>query len=106
MHVRAASRGAWVEFDHISDKSLEQHLSLVQGMKDRGLLHRVLVSHDAGWYDVGKPGGGEFRPYDTLCKSFLPALKEAGFSPEEIEQLLVVNPREAFTIRERSIAVA
>ena len=106
MHVRAASRGAWVEFDHISDKSLEQHLSLVQGMKDSGLLHRVLVSHDAGWYDVGKPGGGEFRPYDTLFKSFLPALKEAGFSPEEIEQLLVVNPREAFTIRERSIAVA
>lgn len=106
VHLRAANQGAWVEFDHISDKSLGQHLALVQGMKDRGLLHRVLVSHDAGWYDVGKPGGGEFRPYDTLFKSFLPALKEAGFSPAEIEQLLVINPREAFTIRERSVGMA
>ena len=105
-HLRAATQGAWVEFDHISDKSLDQHVALVQGMKDRGLLNRVLVSHDAGWYDVGKPGGGEFRPYDTLFKSFLPALKEAGFTPDEIQQLLVVNPREAFTIRERSLAIA
>ena len=106
LHLRAAGQGAWVEFDHISDKSLGQHLALVQGMKNRGLLHRVLVSHDAGWYDFGKPGGGEFRPYDTLFKSFLPELKDAGFSPDEIEQLLVVNPREAFTIRERSLEIA
>ena len=38
---------------------------------------------------------------DTLFKEFLPALQEAGFSSDEIQQLLVVNPREAFTIRAR-----
>jgi phosphotriesterase-related protein len=66
-------------------------------------LKRVLISHDAGWYEVGKPEGGEFRPYDTLFNQFLPALKESGFTQDEIHQLLVVNPREAFTIRVRAL---
>jgi phosphotriesterase-related protein len=103
VHVRAAAAGAWVEFDHVSPKDLDRHVQLVRTMKDRGLWHRVLVSHDAGWYEAGKPGGGHFRPFDTLFKEFLPALKEAGFSQTEIEQLLVVNPREAFTIRPRPL---
>jgi phosphotriesterase-related protein len=101
MHVRAAQLGAWVEFDHVSSKDLGRHVQLVRAMRDRGLLNRVLISHDAGWYEVGKPAGGNFRPYDTMFKEFLPALKQAGFVQEEIDQLLVVNPREAFTIRPR-----
>jgi len=101
VHARAAAKGAWVEFDHISPKDLGRHVQMVQTMKERGLLHRVLVSHDAGWYEIGKPNGGPFRPYDTLFKEFLPALKEAGFGYDEIQQLLVVNPREAFTIQVR-----
>jgi phosphotriesterase-related protein len=95
--------GAWVEFDHVSPKDLSRHVQMVQAMRERGLLHRVLVSHDAGWYEVGKPNGGQFRPYDTLFKEFRPALKEADFSQEEIQQLLVVNPREAFTIHVRAL---
>jgi predicted metal-dependent phosphotriesterase family hydrolase len=102
VHARAANLGAWVEFDHISSKDLGRHVLLAQEMRERGLLHRVLVSHDAGWYEVGKPNGGQFRPYDTLFKEFLPALKEAGFNHDEIQQLLVVNPREAFTIQRRA----
>lgn len=101
VHARAAAKGAWVEFDHISPKDLGQHVQMVQAMRERGMLHRVLVSHDAGWYEIGKPKGGQFRPYDTLFKEFLPALKEAGFNHDEIQQLLVVNPREAFTIQVR-----
>jgi phosphotriesterase-related protein len=103
VHARAASLGAWVEFDHVSPKDLGRHVQLVQAMKERHLLHRVLVSHDAGWYEIGRPNGGQFRPYDTLFKEFLPALKEAGFSEDEIRQLLVVNPREAFTIQVRAL---
>jgi len=104
VHARAAALGAWVEFDHVSAKDLARHVEMVEAMMKRGLLHRVLVSHDAGWYEVGKPNGGAFRPYDTLFKDFLPALKEAGFSHDEIQQLLVVNPREAFTIQARPLA--
>jgi len=104
VHARVAALGAWVEFDNISPKDLGRHVEMVHAMMKRGLLNRVLVSHDAGWYEVGKPNGGEFRPYDTMFKEFLPALKEAGFSHDEIRQLLVVNPREAFTIRARPLA--
>ena len=94
-HVRAATRGAWVEFDGISAQSVARHVELVQRMKADGLLDRVLVSHDAGWYRVGEPRGGQFRPYDTLFTAFVPALKASGFSDREIQQLLVDNPRRA-----------
>ncbi len=70
-------------------------------MKGRGLLGRVLISHDAGWYAVGEPGGGTFRSYTTLFERFLPALKTAGFTDGEIRSLTVDNPAEAFTIRVR-----
>ena len=96
-HVRAAQRGAWVEFDGVAPATVDVHVALVRNMKDRGLLGRVLVSHDAGWYRVGEPGGGKFRPFDTVFTSFVPALKAAGVTDAEIRQLLVDNPRRALT---------
>jgi phosphotriesterase-related protein len=101
-HSRAARRGAWVEFDGISPASLSRHLDLVRRMKGEGLLDHVLVSHDAGWYHVGEPGGGQFRPYTTLFTDFIPGLKRAGFSDAEVRQLLVENPRRALARRSRS----
>ena len=100
-HTRAAKRGAWVEFDGISPASVARHVELVANMKAQGLLDHVLVSHDAGWYRVGEPGGGQFRPYDTLFTAFVPALKAAGFVEGQVRQLLVVNPRAALTGRRR-----
>ena len=94
-HARAARAGAWVEFDGIADASVARHVELVRQMKAEGLLGRVLVSHDAGWYHVGEPRGGTFRPFDTLFTRFVPALGDAGFSKDEIRQLLVDNPRRA-----------
>jgi len=98
-HTRAARRGAWVEFDGISPASVARHVALVGRMKAEGLLGHVLVSHDAGWYRVGEPGGGEFRPYDTLFTEFVPALKASGFGEGEIHTLLVDNPRRALGVR-------
>jgi phosphotriesterase-related protein len=94
-HTRAAKAGAWVEFDGIADASVARHVELVQQMKAEGLLGRVLVSHDAGWYHVGEPRGGTHRPFDTLFTRFVPALQEAGVTAAEIRQLLVDNPRRA-----------
>lgn len=94
-HDRAARRGAWLEFDGISPPSLARHLELVKRTKAQGLLNHVLVSQDAGWYHVGEPGGGQFRPYTTLFSDFIPGLKSAGFPDAEVRQLLVENPRRA-----------
>ena len=93
VHVAAARRGAWVEFDGVSDESLDEHVSLVLHMRAQGLLDRVLVSHDAGWYHVGEPNGGTFRPFTTMFERFLPRLRRAGLSAAEKRQLIVDNPR-------------
>ncbi|HVR35009.1 MAG TPA: hypothetical protein VMS21_04080 [Methylomirabilota bacterium] len=65
------------------------------------LANRVLLSHDAGWYHVGEPGGGQYRSHETLFTQFLPALRRSGFREEELDQMLVRNPADAFGIRVR-----
>lgn len=99
----AADRGAWLSFDGLNPTSLTRHLQLCQQMKKRGHLRRVLLSHDAGWFDPAKPNGGEFRPFDLLFTTFLPLLKENGFSAAEIDQLTIANPADAFAIRTRPL---
>ncbi len=96
-HVGAATRGAWVEFDGLSEKSVDRHVALVLEMRAAKQLDRVLVSHDAGWYHVGEPNGGNFRPFDTLFTKFVPALKTGGVTDADIDRLLVDNPRRALT---------
>jgi phosphotriesterase-related protein len=95
IHVRAAKAGAWVEFDGISDSSVARHVELVRHMHEAGLLERVLVSQDAGWYRVGEPGGGQFRGFDTLFTAFVPALVAARLTKDDVRTLLVTNPRRA-----------
>lgn len=101
-HARAAAAGMWVEFDGLGPNSVDAHVRFVKAMKERGHLDRVLVSHDAGWYNVGEPGGGEFRMFDTLFEAFLPALKDEGFSDNEVARLLRGNPAAAFTAQRRA----
>jgi phosphotriesterase-related protein len=99
VHVRAGRQGAWVSFDGLGPKSVGRHLALVLAMRDAGLLGRVLLSHDAGWYHVGEPGGGDYRPHDLLFTEVVPALQARGLTAAEIARLTVENPRRALTPR-------
>lgn len=101
MHVWAAQQGAWVEFDGVSEDTVHQHVQMVLAIHQSGWLHRVLVSHDAGWYNVGEPKGGTFRAYTTLFTKMIPALRHAGLSESEIRQLTESNPQKAFQIAVR-----
>jgi phosphotriesterase-related protein len=101
-HIAAARRGAWIEFDGIDEKTLDQHLALVARMKAEGLLNRVLISQDAGWYTVGEPGGGTARSYEVVFDRFLPALRGKGFTAADIDTLLVRNPARAFVVAIRT----
>lgn len=96
----AAQQGAWVELDGVSPGSLDRHVEAVVDLARRDLLGRVLVSQDAGWYHVGEPGGGHYRPHTFLFDVFLPALRRAGLREGDVEQLMVRNPARAFTARE------
>jgi phosphotriesterase-related protein len=96
-HTRAAKAGAWVEFDGVAEDSISRHVELVRHMKTEGLLGRVLLSHDAGWYHVGEPNGGTYRAHDTLFTTFIPRLRARGFTEAEIRQLIIENPRRVLT---------
>lgn len=95
----AAAQGAWIEFDGIRPDTIDRHVALVQAMRQRGHLDRVLVSHDGSSFP---PAGTAPRPYDLLFTTFIPALRAAGFSAAAIRTLTVDNPREAFTVRVRT----
>jgi len=103
IHERVAREGAWVEFDGVGWGKDEAHLDAVVEMAERGLLGHVLVSHDAGWYHVGEPDGGEYRPYTVVFDEFVPALRRRGFDEGDIRTLLVDNPARAFAIGVRPL---
>ena len=101
--VGAAERGPWIELDGVAPDTVARHAELVAGLARSGHLPRVLVSHDAGAYDVGKPGGAaeSFRGFDSVFTELLPALRERGFGDEDLDRLLVVNPRDVLTGQRR-----
>jgi phosphotriesterase-related protein len=91
LHEKVARSGAWVEFDGIGPKTAAYHLECVRFLAAKRLLHRTLISQDAGWYHVGEPGGGDFRGYTYLYRDFLPLLQ-----PAQVPVLMLENPRAAF----------
>ena len=102
-HVKAAGMGAWISFDGLNENNTEEYIKMIKNMKENSLLGKVLLSHDAGWYHPGEENGGEFRGFTTLFEKLVPLLLKEGFSNEEIHQLLVLNPANAFTIRIRKL---
>lgn len=100
-HIEAAQKGAWVSLDGVNKKEavINQYVSMLTNLEENNLLDRVLISHDAGWYSPGEPGGGNFRPYTAIFDHLVPALKKKGFSQEDIDQLLKTNPGRAFNIK-------
>ncbi len=102
VHQTMASAGVWVEFDSVSPENLEQYVAFMNFMKQQNLLHRTLLSHDAGWYHVGEPGGGNYRGYGALFDVLLPRLQQEGFTQEELTLVLVTNPAQAFALAVRT----
>jgi phosphotriesterase-related protein len=102
-HIKAARSGAWISFDGLGGNNLQEYIRLIKIMKDNSLLNKVLLSHDAGWYDPGREDGGEYRGYSVLFEKLIPMLREENFSEAEINQLLVINPGMAFKIKIRKI---
>ena len=100
-HVIAAKMGTWVSLDGIAWGDFDEYANSIANLKSQQLLHRVLISHDAGWYRPGEPNGGEFRGFTAIFTELFPRLKKKGFTEADFDQLLVRNPAAAFTIRVR-----
>ncbi len=104
-HVKAIEKGCWVSLDGVKPKEaiIKDYVSMLSNLKEHNLLHRVLISHDAGWYSPGKSGGGGFRSYTSIFDHLIPALRRNGFSDKEINMLLKTNPQNAFSINVRRL---
>ena len=103
LHVKAAKMGAWVSLDNVNDKDIDHYIAMISNLRASKCLQKLLVSHDAGWYTPGEPNGGDFRGYTDVFKLLIPKLVKHKFSDQEIHQIFVINPAEAFTINMRRI---
>ena len=105
-NIKAAQLGTWISLDNVdpdrepgTDYDVDWYVNRITALKEAGLLHRVLISHDAGWYKPEEEDGGTFRGFTGIFTDLVPALKKRGFSDDELHQLLEVNPQKAFILR-------
>ena len=103
-HVNAAKMGAWISLDGVNQKDIDTYLASLKNLQEHDCLHKVLLSHDAGWYHPVKEDGGTFRGYTAIFTDLIPKLKEAGFTNDELDRMLIENPAEAFAIRVRKVS--
>lgn len=108
-YLRAAKMGAWISLDHVNAQptkdgtqgNVEWYTTMLGQLKRHKVLDHVLLSHDAGWYDVGVENGGSYRGYTDLFTALLPALRELGFTQDDFDLLLIENPRKAYALQVR-----
>lgn len=96
LHREMAARGAWIEYDCVGRWEDAPTLALIEKALDAGLGDRLLLSHDLGWFDPAKPGGGEPRPYTHLSTTILPELAARGVDAATLKRLTHDNPFDAF----------
>lgn len=112
-HIRMAQLGAWVSLDGLGwvqpnpstadSSALFKYVYFLENLKEKHLLNRTLIAHDAGWYTVGATNQETFKPYTPIFNLLIPVLKKRGFMERDIQQLLIENPKEAYAINKRKI---
>ena len=94
--------GCWISLDGLG-KDMEKYVEKILFARDNGILNKILISHDAGWYDPQKEDQ-KIKPYTILFKQLYPELKSRGFTDKEFSQLVSVNPSKAFSIKVRKFS--
>jgi phosphotriesterase-related protein len=110
IHIEAARRGAYVEFDAVGAEHWHPQASLLDSvvhLLQAGYAEHILLSHDAGWYDPAQPDGqpqpGGIRAYTALTEQFIPSLQKRGVDDETLHLLTVLNPASAFALSDGGI---
>lgn len=114
IQIELARRGAWISLDGYSPatRNPERYRNLLAAHREAGTLGRVLISHDDGWAVEGEGaadaalklfGNGNPKPYTSVFVRLLPDLRAAGFTPDEIRQLTVLNPAQALSVTVRTL---
>lgn len=96
-HDAAVSRGAWIEYDHVSRAPDDDVKALILRALEAGSGGSLLISQDVGWFDPAKPKGGVPRTYSYLSDVMIPLLQNAGVDEQTLKMLTADNPFEAYS---------
>ena len=99
-YLKAAETGCWISLDGLGWE-LEKHIEKILFAKRNGILDRILISHDSGWYDPQKEKQ-TIKPYTAIFTKLYQELKSQGFTDDEFKLLISVNPSKAFSIKIRN----
>ena len=94
-------RGSYVGLDRFGQDfwlPLEDRIEVVKHLCRNGHAGRIVLSHDACCHNVGytKQEMQRFVPtygFEHLARDVVPALLDAGVTSDEIEQMLIDNPK-------------
>jgi phosphotriesterase-related protein len=106
VHLKAAQKGIYISIDAIGSGWVPDSdmIELTLELINAGYEKKILLSHDAGWYDPSQPDGHPpdhgIRGYTALFKSFIPALLDRGIPTELIDHITIMNPAVAFSLHE------
>jgi predicted metal-dependent phosphotriesterase family hydrolase len=92
--------GVYVQIDHVGFRDLqpdEQRARNVKALIDAGFGERVLISQDVCFPQHLEWFGG--YGYGHLLRTFVPMLREAGVTQDQIDTILVANPARVLAIR-------
>jgi phosphotriesterase-related protein len=103
-YLRAiADTGAWLGCDRFNIEHFnpdERRIETLVRLLAEGYGDRVHLSHDAACFIdfmVGDPAFAEERPdYLHISTKVLPALRSAGVTDNQIDEMMIVNPRRFF----------
>lgn len=91
--LRMIDQGAFVQFDTIGKNNYypdEKRVAMLVEIARRGLLGHVMLSMDITRRSHLKANGGS--GFDYLLTTFVPLLREAGFTQADIDLMLRDNP--------------
>jgi phosphotriesterase-related protein len=102
-------RGSWLGMDRFGvDVFLpfEDRVGVVAELCARGHHDRMLLSHDTSCFDDAMPAAAVASvlprwSYLHILKDVVPALRERGVTAEQIDAMLIGNPRRVFENRTR-----
>jgi phosphotriesterase-related protein len=97
--IELAQTGIWIELDGLAWCGDEDHANKLIRLLEHGFEDQLLLSQDAGWYNVGEVNGGEIVSHTRLKSEFLPYLMERGVDGATIDKITQKNPANVFGIR-------
>ncbi|WP_341225943.1 phosphotriesterase [uncultured Arcticibacterium sp.] len=95
--IEFASKGAWISLDGVNENNCKEYIERMQLFKRKKLLNKVLLSHDGNSFR----NGGGMKKFEAIFKNLIPEMRKNGFTEDDINQITVRNPKEAFGIKIR-----